>query len=290
MSLIDLIVPMFLGFREGLESVIIIVIILSYLKSTNQKSYYKHVYIGAIFAVISSIIFSIVFSLILGGFTGILEQLFEGYTFVISGIFIITLILWISKEGSKMRETLDEKVEQSITTGKSFSILILTYVVIIREGIELVLLLVGATSLGLGTLDQVSIIIGSSIGIGIAIIIGILMFYGIRTINLSKFFKITNVILILFAAGLITYGIHEFIEAGALNPIIEEVWNIKHILPESFPDNNPLTPEWLEVIGALLKALFGYNANPSLLEIIIYPTLITIISVVSIVIWKKNSK
>jgi len=287
-SIVDLLVPMFLGFREGLESVIIIVIILSYLKSTNQKSYYKYVYIGAIFAVISSILFSIAFSLILGGFTGILEQLFEGYTFVISGIFIITLILWISKEGSKMRETLDEKVEQSITTGKSFSILILTYVVIIREGIELVLLLVGATSLG--TLDQGSIIIGSSIGIGIAIIIGILMFYGIKTINLSKFFKITNVILILFAAGLITYGIHEFIEAGALNPIIEEVWNIKHILPESFPDNNPLTPEWLEVIGALLKALFGYNANPSLLEITIYPTLITIISVVSIVIWKKSNK
>ena len=288
MSIVDLLVPMFLGFREGLESVIIIVIILSYLKSTNQKSYYKYVYIGALFAVIFSIIFSIVFSLILGGFTGILEKLFEGYTFVISGIFIITLILWISKEGSKMRETLDEKVEQSITTGKSFSILILTFIVIIREGIELVLLLVGATSLG--TLDQVSIIIGSSIGIGIAIIIGILMFYGIKTINLSMFFKITNAVLILFAAGLITYGIHEFIEAGALNPIIEEVWNIKHILPESFPDNNPLTPEWLEVIGALLKALFGYNANPSLLEIFIYPTLIAIISVVSIVIWKKSNK
>ena len=288
MSIVDLLVPMFLGFREGLESIIIIVIILSYLKSTNQKSYYKYVYIGAIFAVIFSIIFSIVFSLILGGFTGILEKLFEGYTFVISGIFIITLILWISKEGSKMRETLDEKVEQSIKTGKIFSILILTFIVIIREGIELVLLLVGATSLG--TLDQGSITIGSSIGIGIAIIIGILMFYGIRTINLSKFFKITNAVLILFAAGLITYGIHEFIEAGALNPIIEEVWNIKHILPESFPDNNSLTPEWLEVIGALLKALFGYNANPSLLEIILYPSLIATISVVSTIIWKNNNK
>ena len=108
MSIVDLLVPMFLGFREGLESVIIIVIILSYLKSTNQKSYYKYVYIGAELAVISSILFSIVFSLILGGFTGILEQLFEGYTFVISGIFIITLILWISKEGSKIKDALTD--------------------------------------------------------------------------------------------------------------------------------------------------------------------------------------
>lgn len=288
MSIVDIVVPMFLGFREGLESILVLVIILSYLKSTNQKNYYKYVYIGAIFAVISSILFSIVFSLIFGGFTGTLEQLFEGYTFVISGLFIVTLILWISKEGSKMRETLDEKVEQSIKSGKIFSISILTYIIIIREGVELVLLLMGATSLG--TLNQVSIIIGSAIGIGIAILIGILMFYGIKTINLSKFFKITNAVLILFAAGLITFGIHEFIEAGALNPIIDEVWNIKHILPESFPDNNPLTPEWLEVIGSLLKALFGYNANPSLLEIIIYPVLIAAISVFSIIIWKKSKK
>ena len=288
MSIIDIVVPMFLGFREGLESILVLVIILSYLKSTNQKNYYKYVYIGAALAVFSSIIFSIIFSLIFGGFTGTLEQLFEGYTFVISGLFIVTLILWISKEGSKMKETLDEKVEQSIKTGKIFSIAILTYIIIIREGVELVLLLMGATSLG--TLNQGSIIIGAAIGIGIAILIGILMFYGIKTINLSKFFKITNAVLILFAAGLITFGIHEFIEAGALNPIIEEVWNIKHILPESFPDNNPLTPEWLEVIGSLLKALFGYNANPSLLEIIIYPALISSISVASIIIWKKSKK
>jgi len=287
-SIVDIVVPMFLGFREGLESILVLVIILSYLKSTNQKNYYKYVYIGAVLAVFSSIIFSIIFSLIFGGFTGTLEQLFEGYTFVISGLFIVTLILWISKEGSKMKETLNEKVEQSIKTGKIFSIAILTYIIIIREGVELVLLLMGATSLG--TLNQGSIIIGAAIGIGIAIIIGILMFYGIKTINLSKFFKITNAVLILFAAGLITFGIHEFIEAGALNPIIEEVWNIKHILPESFPDNNPLTPEWLEVIGSLLKALFGYNANPSLLEIIIYPALISSISVASIIIWKKSKK
>jgi high-affinity iron transporter len=287
-SIIDIVVPMFLGFREGLESILVLVIILSYLKSTNQKNYYKYVYIGAALAVFSSIIFSIIFSLIFGGFTGTLEQLFEGYTFVISGLFIVTLILWISKEGSKMKETLNEKVEQSIKAGKIFSIAILTYIIIIREGVELVLLLMGATSLG--TLNQGTIIIGAAIGIGIAILIGILMFYGIKTINLSKFFKITNAVLILFAAGLITFGIHEFIEAGALNPIIEEVWNIKHILPESFPDNNPLTPEWLEVIGSLLKALFGYNANPSLLEIIIYPVLISSISVASIIIWKKSKK
>ena len=286
-SIIDLIIPSFLAFREGLEAILVIVIILLYLKNTNQRLYYKYVFIGSILAIISSIIFAIIFTVILGGFSGPLEETFEGYTFIISGAFIITLILWISKEGPKMKKSLEEKVEFSIETGKVVSISILTFIIIVREGIELVLLLVGTTSVG--SLNQMGVVLGSSIGLSISVGIGLLLFYGIKTINLSKFFKISNVVLILFAAGLITYGIHELIEAGVINPIVEDVWNIKNIIPESYPDGNPATPLGLEIIGSLLKALFGYNANPSLLEIIIYPTLLISIGLISMNLWKRNN-
>jgi high-affinity iron transporter len=287
LSFINLTIPLFLALREGIEAVLVTVIILLYLKKTNQKVYNKYVYLGVVTGVISSIIFAVVFTVIFGGFTGLIEEIFEGFTFIISGIFILSLVLWMSKEGPKMRKHLEEKVENSITTQKVFSISILTFIIIIREGIELVLLLTGAASIG--SLNQINIILGSILGLGIAILIGLTIFYGIKSINLSKFFKITNIILILFTAGLITYGIHEFIEAGLVNPIIEEVWNIKHILPEAFPDNNPLTPEWLEIVGSLLKALFGYNANPSLLEVIVYPLILVSVGLVSLMIWKKNN-
>ena len=284
---IDLISPAFLALREGLEATLIVVIILLYLKKTNQRSYNRHVYLGAFLAIFSSIIFAVVFSMAYGGFTGLLEEIFEGTTFIISGIFIVTLVLWVSKEGPKIRESLEGKIEESIEGQKAFSISILTFIVIIREGIELVLLLTGNASIG--SINQVTTILGSVIGLGISVFIGLLTFYGIKTIDLSKFFKVTNVILILFAAGLITFGIHEFIEAGIVNPIIDEVWNIKHILPEAFPDGNPSTPAWLEIIGSLLKALFGYNANPALLEVIIYPSLLILIGLISLKLWKKNS-
>ncbi|MEE9377079.1 MAG: FTR1 family protein [Candidatus Lokiarchaeia archaeon] len=286
-TLIDLIIPLFLAFREGLEATLVVVIILLYLKKTNQRTYNKYVYFGAIIAIFSSITFAIIFSMVFGGFTGLLEEIFEGSTFIISGIFIVTLVLWVSKEGPKMRKHLEEKVGYSIERQKAFSISILTFIIIIREGIELVLLLTGTASIG--SINQTTTILGSTIGLAISVIIGLLIFYGIKSIDLSKFFKATNIILILFAAGLITYGIHELIEAGIVNPIIEEVWNIKHILPETFPDGNPVTPEWLEIIGSLLKALFGYNANPSLLEIIIYPSLLILIGLVSLTLWKRTT-
>ncbi|MHA1478579.1 MAG: FTR1 family iron permease [Promethearchaeota archaeon] len=286
-SFVGLSVPMFLALREGLEAVLVVVIILLYLRKTNQRIYYKYVYLGIILAIAASIVFAIIFSLLFGGFPEDLEKIFEGTTFIISGIFILTLVLWVSKEGPKMRENLERKVEESIKTQKVFSISITAFIIIIREGVELVLLTTGATSQG--SLNQVNVILGSIIGLAISILIGLLIFYGIKSINLSVFFKITNVMLILFAAGLITYGIHEFIEAGIINPIIGEVWNIKHILPEEFPDNLPATPEFLEIIGALLKALFGYNANPALLEVIIYPVLLASIGTISALIWKRNN-
>ncbi|MFX1446790.1 MAG: FTR1 family protein [Promethearchaeota archaeon] len=279
---------MFFALREGLEAVLVIVIILLYLRKTNRRIYYKYVYLGIFLAIFASIVFFIIFSLAFGGFTGILEEIFEGTTFIVSGIFILTLVLWVSKEGPKIRENLEGKVENSIKTQKVFSISMSTFIIIIREGIELVLLITGSASIG--SLNQINVILGSIIGLIISILIGFLIFYGIKSINLRIFFKITNVMLILFAAGLITYGIHELIEAGIINPIINEVWNIQLILPESFPDGNPATPEFLEIIGALLKALFGYNANPALLEVIIYPVLLISISLISLLIWRRNNK
>jgi len=83
-NLIDIIIPLFLGFREGLEAVLVVVIILSYLKKTNQQHYNKYVYLGSILAIIASVIFAIIFTTLFGGFTGTLEEIFEGVTFIIS--------------------------------------------------------------------------------------------------------------------------------------------------------------------------------------------------------------
>ncbi|MFX0033707.1 MAG: FTR1 family protein [Candidatus Hodarchaeota archaeon] len=281
-------IPIFLAFREGLEAVLVIVIIVLYLKNSKQTQYYKYVSLGGFLAISASILFAVLFNILFGGFSGIVEEIFEGFTFIISGVFIITLILWMSKEGPKLKQSIEMKIEESIEKRKLLSITGLIFIIILREGIELVLLLTGATSVG--SLGQGEVIIGSLIGLSIATLIGLLTFYGIKSINITKFFKITNVILILFAAGLITYGIHELIEAGLINPIIPEIWNIKSILPESFPDGNPLTPEFLEIIGSIMKTLFGYNANPSLLEVVVYPALIILISMISLLLWRKSNK
>ena len=87
---------------------------------------------------------------------------------------------------------------------------------------------------------------------------GWILFATTRQLNLKAFFQVTSILLILFAAGLVAHGVHEFNEAGLIPPLIEQVWDINPILDEN------------STFGALLKALFGYNGNPSLSEVLAY--------------------
>ena len=72
------------------------------------------------------------------------------------------------------------------------------------------------------------------------------------------FFRVTSILLIFFAAGLVAHGVHEFNEAGLIPAVVEHVWDLNPVLDES------------SALGQILKTIFGYNGNPSLTEVIAY--------------------
>ena len=86
-----------------------------------------------------------------------------------------------------------------------------------------------------------------------------------RKINLKRLFNVSSVLLILFAAGLVAHGFHEFEEARLLPGIITPLFDINNILNEN------------GLVGSFLKGLFGYNGNPSLLEVISYASYLGLI-------------
>ncbi len=134
-------------------------------------------------------------------------------------------------------------------------LVILAFVVVVREGIETVLFLFAATRVAE---SPVLFTVGGFLGLVIALGIGYSIYKGSSRLNLRAFFNVTSLILIMFAAGLLTYGIHEFIEAGIIPPLVDPVWDINHILSEK------------STFGLFLKAILGYNANPALVEVVAY--------------------
>ena len=121
---------------------------------------------------------------------------------------------------------------------------------------------------------MIQILAGTILGLGTAVLLGYTIFATTVRLDLRKFFQVTGILLILFAAGLVAHGIHEFNEVGWIPGVIEHVWDVNMILDEN------------SVAGQLMKTLFGYNGNPSLTEMIGYFAYIIVVSIF----WRRDNK
>jgi high-affinity iron transporter len=250
-------------FRETLEAALIVGIVLGYLVRTKQTRYNNVVYIAVVSGVLASILGALLFTMIAGGFTGTAEKIFEGITMLFGASLLTTMILWMMKQrhiASELKHMVAEKLSES----QKFGLFSLVFVSILREGIETVIFL-GAASF-VSTSNSLA---GAFAGIVVAVSMGYAIFVGSLKINLKKFFNVTSILLILFAAGLVAHGIHELQEAKIVPTIIEHVWDIN---PPLNPDGTYPFLHEKGYIGSILKGLFGYNGNPSLIEVLSYLT------------------
>jgi len=263
-------------FRETLEAALIIGIILSFLAKTKQTKYNKVVYAGITVGLIASLIGALLFINLAGGFTGSAEQIFGGITIFIGAILLTTMIFWMMKQRHLSSE-LESKIAKKVLEVHKFGLFFLVFISILKEGIETVIFL-GAASF----VSQDNNLLGAMIGIIGAIFLGYLIFVSAIKINLKKFFTITSIILILFAAGLFVNGVHEFEEAKIIPSLVEHVWNINPDAPQSAEGIYPLLHEDGH-IGSIFKGLFGYTGSPSLIEVLVYVLYLAFV----FVLWKK---
>ena len=248
--------------RETLEASLVVGIVLAYLNKTNNQNYKKTVYYGVIFGILASILSAFVFTFFAGGFEGRAEQVFEGATMIIGAFLLTTMILWMMQQRHISKE-IEGKVERHLMNAaplfSHLGIFMVISIAIIREGVETVIFL--------NAINYASGInfFGGTLGIVAAVAVGYLFFVGTKKINLKKLFSVSSILLILFAAGLVAHGIQEFEEAKIVNGIIAPLFDINHILNEK------------GLVGGFLKGLFGYNGNPSLLEVIAYVSYLGVI-------------
>ena len=248
--------------RETLEASLVVGIVLAYLNKTNNQNYKKTVYYGIVFGILASLLAAFVFTFFAGGFEGAAEQIFEGVTMLVGAFLLTTMILWMMQQ-RHISKDIEGKVERHLMSTQPlfshFGIFMVVFIAIIREGVESVIFL-NAVNYASGIN-----FIGGTLGIVSAILVGYLFFVGARKINLKKLFNISSILLILFAAGLVARSFHEFGEAGIVNGIVTPLFNISNVLSEN------------SLIGSFLKGMFGYNASPSLLEVIAYASYLGII-------------
>ncbi len=249
-------------FREALEAALIIGIIAAYVAKLGRKDLNRYINAGIISALVASIVVAFVFQLVYGELKGTAEQLFEGTVSLAAAIVLTYMIFWMTQNSKQIKGEVQVKIDSSISKNQMIGITILSFIAVFREGVETVLFL--------GTLaikSPVDTIAGFIIGLAAVIALSFIMFKGIYRLDVSRFFKYTSVLLILFSAGLVATGVHEFNEAGIISEGIEHVWDIN---PPQNPDGSYPVLHENGLIGGSLKALLGYNGNPSLTEVMAY--------------------
>ena len=243
-----------IALREGLEAALIVGIVLGYLRRIGYLEGRRSVWVGVIAAVFASVGLAILIQLVGTELEGRAEKIFEGATMFLAVGVLTWMIFWMRYQARLIKPSLEQNVQDAVVTGTKWGLIFVAFAAVFREGVEMALFLSAAAfaSDGQGTL------IGAGLGLAAALLIGILIYASTAQLNIRLFFNITSVLLLLFAAGLLAHGIHEFQEAGLIPTVNEQVWDTNNVLDEN------------SSLGRMLKAVFGYNGNPSLEEVVAY--------------------
>ena len=261
-------VPSFLlTFREGLEATLIVVIAASYLNRTGKRKLNTFLYSGVIAAVGASLLLGLGISMVYGGLEDAFAGVFDGVAALTAAGVLTYMIVWMTRHAQTIRSELEQKLESSITTGQLLGAASLSFVAVFREGVETVLFLTT-----LAVIDSTGTLVGAVAASLTAIALAVLLMNGIRRLGTKSLFQVTSMFLIVFAAGLTGYGVHELVEAGErsgieLGILGQQAFNIN---PPVNPDGSyPLLHD-KGAIGSVLATLVGYAGNPEWFRVIAY--------------------
>lgn len=253
------------GLREGVEAALIVSIVLAYLVKTGHGASAGRVWLGTGLAVGLSLAVGIVLFNTVGAFEEPYEQIFEGTMMLVAAGVVTWMLFWMRRQAASVKGELHAAVDRAVASGASWGLALLAFTAVIREGLETSLFLVGqATSASTGA---TWIFLGALVGLMIAVLIGFGFYQGSRRLNLASFFRWTGVALVFIAAGLLSHGIHEFVEIGALGsgPWTATAYDISGVLSHD------------DGIGAFLRAIFGYSASPEIVTLAAHVAYIVIV-------------
>ena len=241
-----------IGLREGLEITLVVSILVAFLVKSDRRNRLPLVWLGVAAAAALSIGFGALLSY---GSTSLgheQQELFDAIASIVAVVFVTFMIFWMRRAARRMGGELRGKLEEAINVGP-FAITAMAFLAVVREGLETAILFFAAAQ---GASSTTQPIIGISLGLATAIVIGWLLYLSAVRINLTKFFMWTGALLVLVAAGILKYGVHDLQEANVLPGLNNYAFDLTGAIP---PDS------WY---AELLRGMFNLTPQPSVFECI----------------------
>ncbi|MGW0042454.1 iron uptake transporter permease EfeU [Rhodococcus sp. NPDC003348] len=250
-----------IGLREGLETGIVVMILIAFLVKSDRRDALKWVWlgVGAAVAMVAIIFAAIHFGT--STVTGTAAELISGIASLVAVAIVTAMVLWMRTAAASISGHLKDSLGKALAVGP-VAVAAMAFFAVGREGVETALLLVGyAENAG----NSVWPLIGLLLGIAVAAVLTVLLYFGAVRINFAKFFKYTGVFLIVVAAGILAYGVRALQIAGWL----PGGSNLAFDASASFD-----TSSWY---GTVLQGIFNFRPDPTVLQVVAWVAYIVIV-------------
>src|SRR3954447_23849129 len=229
--------------REGFEATLLVGLILGVLNKTGNRQHVRAVWWGVVAALITSVIIGAILFAAVGELTGQADKLYEGTAMLLAASVVTWMVFWMRKQARTLGGHLRSQVSTAIVAGGGVALASVAYIGVTREGIESALFLFASV----GDAGTAQTIVAGGLGALAAVTLGVLFYKGTIRMDLRRFFMVTGVLVIGFAAYLIAGGLHEFGEAGGgelyetAAPILAAIYGIS--LATFYLRSNPPKPQ-----------------------------------------------
>ncbi len=245
-------------FREVFEAALVVAMISGIFVRLGEKNKVRFVWMGAGAAVIVSIVL-VFFGSYVGFvfqefYTGRTEELMEGILSWLTAACVTWAVLTLDHHFRRYKLRLIQKINTEVKTGQMVGIFMLAFTSVFREGVEIILLL----STLLLTARPADVMYGFGWGVLVGGIASILIFTATIKLPVHAILRSTTILLVLFSAGLLAKGVHEFMELGLFSSVM------------SIPI--PFVPARETIVGALMYGLFGIRNVMDIVQIVTYVT------------------
>jgi high-affinity iron transporter len=247
--------PTFLiGLREGLEASLVVGILVAYLVKTDRRDRLAPLWAGVAAAVVLSLTFGAVLQFTSASMSFEAQEQFGGFASLVAVGFVTWMVFWMRRTARFLRQELHGKLDAALALGP-IALVLTGFVAVGREGLETALFL--WTAIQSSSSPSVSTS-SAMLGLLSSVVLGWLFYKGAVELNLRRFFTWTGAALVVVAAGVAAYGVHDLQEGGVLPGLNDRAFDISETIPPS---------SWY---GTLLKGIFNFQPNPTVLQTVVW--------------------